>query len=155
MYIHIMELNSLYAIQQRLESVSLNSKRTLPSDKGIYFVFTGRWLLYIGKGWKLNQRVRENQKIYIFEKFRNVRIYYMVTSELQLEQEYILKFRPPFNSSSDVFINNRIVHIDTKNLAIWEQINNKSEFINNLIELYAEKWIKKGVKKWQKGQTIL
>lgn len=141
MYIHNMELNSLYAIQRRLESVSLDSKRKLPSEKGIYFVFTGRWLLYIGKGWKLKQRFSESQKIYIFEKFVKVRIYYLVTSELQLEQEYILKFRPPFNVNSDVFINNRIVHIDTKNLETWKQINNKSDFINSLIELYAEEWI--------------
>ena len=85
-----------------LPRVHIKSKNLLPDHPGVYFVFGGDELLYIGKSNNICRRWQNHETgEKIQKKYPNARIGYflMDTEELadNLEDFLIYKYKPPFN----------------------------------------------------------
>jgi predicted GIY-YIG superfamily endonuclease len=90
-----------------LEKHSMFNKRGVPSDEfqkaGLYFIFHNGLLLYVGKSFNIQTRIREHQNKKGFESSMSIS-YFIEPDESRrdaLELMYIEHYKPVMNGNTD------------------------------------------------------
>lgn len=84
----------------QLPLVHLANKCSLPTEQGIYFVFSGKVLLYIGKAQNIKNRWVSHHRFTQFQQFKNVVIRWIPSDEIDKTELVLIEhFEPLLNDT--------------------------------------------------------
>lgn len=103
---------SQYLIDNFLTLPVYDNFDKLPNAKGIYFVISGNYLLYIGQSKNVKSRIKTHNRRKQFVAFANLKVLFFEMDDTEIEDDFIFYFNPVLNNTEYFEGNN------TKNITI-------------------------------------
>ncbi len=127
------ELIKLEVGQRALaEAISLDEIKNFPTYSGLYFVYEGEELVYVGRAKNIRKRWMGHHRKKLFSNLKCV-VGFMETECLEMEKDFINEFNPKYNFWKDY---GNTDYSDPKVIKLYDLLNKIGE--KSFPELFSE-----------------